>query len=44
MISWTHEKLRKKLRSQHHYLFWRVADVLRADAAEILGAADIAGV
>lgn len=34
MISWTDEKLRKKLRSQYHYLFWRVADVLRVDATE----------
>ncbi|MDO4254650.1 MAG: AAA family ATPase [Kocuria sp.] len=34
MISWTDEKLRKKLRSHYHYLFWRVADVLRADATE----------
>lgn len=34
MISWTDEKLRKKLRSQYHYLFWRVADVLRTDATE----------
>lgn len=34
MISWTDENLRKKLRSQYHYLFWRVADVLQADAVE----------
>lgn len=34
MISWTDENLRKKLRSQYHYLFWRVADVLQVDAAE----------
>lgn len=34
MVSWTDKELRKKLRSQYHYLFWRVADALRTDAIE----------
>ncbi|WP_217134117.1 AAA family ATPase [Leucobacter chinensis] len=34
MISWTDENLRKKLRSQYHYHFWRVADVLQVNAVE----------
>ena len=34
LISWTDHKLRAKLRSQYHYLFWRVADVLTRAATE----------
>ena len=29
LLSWTDKKLRTKLRSHYHYLFWRIADVLR---------------
>lgn len=34
LLSWTNEKLRAKLRSQYHYLFWRIADVLYEDGVE----------
>ena len=34
LLSWTDQKLRAKLRSQYHYLFWRVADVLREEDAD----------
>lgn len=29
LLSWTNEHLRAKLRSQYHYLFWRIANVLQ---------------
>ncbi|HRD99934.1 MAG TPA: AAA family ATPase, partial [Ilumatobacteraceae bacterium] len=28
MVSWSDEKLRKKLRSQYHYLFWRIGSLV----------------
>lgn len=31
LLSWTDKRLRSKLRSQYHYLFWRIADVLREE-------------
>ena len=34
LLSWTDEKLRTKLRSQYHYLFWRIADVLREEGTD----------
>ncbi|KAA9087222.1 AAA family ATPase [Microbacterium radiodurans] len=34
LLSWTDEKLRAKLRSQYHYLFWRIADVLDKDGVD----------
>lgn len=34
LLSWTDKKLRTKLRSQYHYLFWRIADVLREEDSE----------
>ncbi|WP_413334797.1 AAA family ATPase [Brevibacterium sp. GP-SGM9] len=34
LLSWTDKKLRTKLRSQYHYLFWRIADVLREENSD----------
>lgn len=34
LLSWTDEKLRTKLRSQYHYLFWRIADVVLEEESD----------
>lgn len=34
LLSWTDKRLRTKLRSQYHYLFWRIADVLREEDSD----------
>lgn len=34
LLSWTDKRLRTKLRSQYHYLFWRIADVLLDEASD----------